>query len=137
MNFFPFTLLAPSEPLHSKFFQKTLILAILCRVSNVEFIVVFIVEFMNATMNTTMNSTNNDKGFKKIILFHLDCYFFWCVLLRFLPKCQKSLVFMAARPKKAQNCWSFWHWKFSKYFTFWVKNFQTWENHFSRWIRQF
>ena len=53
---------------------------------------------LNSTMNATMNLTNSDKGLKQNYFFHLHFYFSEYVLLRFIPKGQKSLVFKATRP---------------------------------------
>ena len=49
-------------------------------------------------MNATMNLTNSDKCLKQNFFSYF--YFFEYVLLRFIPKGQKTLVFMATRPKK-------------------------------------
>ena len=51
-------------------------------------------------MNVTMNLINSDKGLKENYFFYLDFYFFEYVVLIFIPKGQKTLVFMATRPKK-------------------------------------
>ena len=77
------------------------------------------------------------KGLKNIFCFTWIVTSFDVSCLDFYQNVKKVWFWWPQGQKKAQNCWSFWHWKFSKYFTFWVKNFQTWENHFSRWIRQF